>query len=102
MAQQQQSSHYRYSCPEPWVLSLFLQVQAAAGDRRGGPDPEAGGEADRPRRRGDRRGGQENREVLALGGQDDRVEAGAGSALRREDDVAAHGSRGAELVDADE
>lgn len=76
-------------------------MRAAAGDRRGGPDPEAGGEADRPRRQGDGRGGREHREVLALGGQDDRVRAGGGAALRREDDVAAHGSRGAELVEAD-
>ena len=82
---------------DPLVSSL-LQVQAAAGDRRGGPDPEAGGEAHRPRRQGDGRRGAEHCEIVALGGQDDRVQAGAGAALRQEDDVAAHGGRGFELV----
>jgi hypothetical protein len=80
------------------LISSLLQVQAAAGDRRGGPSPEAGGEAHRPRRHGDGQGGPEHCEIVALGGEDDRVQAGAGAALRQEDDVAAHASRGAELV----
>ena len=71
---------------------MFLQVQAAAGDGRGGPDPTAGGEADRPRRHGDGPGGPEHRKIFALGGEHDSVEAGGGAALRREDDVAAQGS----------
>lgn len=70
-----------------------MQVQAVAGDGRGGPDPAAGGEADRAGRPRHGGGGGEHPEVVALGGEDDGVQAGRGDALRREDDVAAQGSR---------
>lgn len=71
-----------------------LKVRGVAGDRGGGPDPPAEREAHREGRQGDGGRDQGGGEVAAMGGQDDRLQEQGGHALREEDDVAAHGSRG--------